>query len=95
MKNVTLGRMLVCLLLPVSLSAVACGGGEDPITADNVTLEQCEELFGEADEAPAAGGSDDGAVEGDYDDDGDADDDDDAIKERCDELMAEDDGSAE
>jgi hypothetical protein len=93
MKNVTYGRILVCMLAPFGLLTVACGGGDDEITAENITLEQCEEIFGEgsddaaADAGDAAGGA--GSLPGDYDEDGDEDEDDDAIEERCVELMAE------
>lgn len=90
MQKLTYSRVMMALLLPFGMLTVACGDGEDdPITAENVTLEQCEEIFSEDADAgeDAAGGA--GAVEGDYNDDGVADEEDDAIKERCDELMAD------
>lgn len=75
------------VLLALSMTAVACKG--EKLTAENVTLEECEELFGESD-APS-----EEAKAGDYDDDGDEDEDDEAIAERCDELLKEAEASQE
>jgi hypothetical protein len=86
MIEMTYPRIAAVLVLPLAMLAVACGGEDDPITADNVTLEQCEELFPE-DGGDAAGGA--GALDGDYDDDGDEDEDDTAIEDKCVELMAD------
>jgi hypothetical protein len=86
MMKLTYAPLMAAMTL--GFMTVACGGGDDPITAENVTLEQCEELFGEdAGGDVAAGGA--APVEGDYNEDGVADEEDDAIKEKCDELMAE------
>lgn len=93
MKKMTYRLVSTMLVLPLSLVSVACGGGDDGLTAENVTLEECNDLFSE-DEAEAPAESDDEdseeMLEGDYDADGDEDEDDEAIKERCEELMAED-----
>lgn len=90
MKRMTYRFGSVCLALVLSLSSVACGNGEK-LTADNVTLEECESLFEESDVADSS----EEAESGDYDDDGDEDEDDEAIAERCDELLEEADGSEE
>lgn len=86
MMKLTYAPLMAAMTL--GLVTVACGDGEDPITAENVTLEQCEELFGDDADEVAAGGA--APVEGDYNDDGVADEEDEAIEEKCDELMAED-----
>jgi hypothetical protein len=88
MKRMTCRFGSVCLVLSLSLAAVACGNGEK-LTAENVTLEECEALFEEGDAEEAS----EDAEAGDYDDDGDEDEDDEAIAERCDELLEEAEGS--
>jgi hypothetical protein len=65
-------------LLSLALLTLACSS---KVTAKNVTLEECKDLF--PDYAPQS------EAERDYDDDGDYDDDDDAIKDRCCELLDE------
>jgi hypothetical protein len=77
----------VAVAASVALLSVACGGSDDPITAESVTLEQCEEIFDPTAEAEEPAEGEDEPVEGDFDADGDADEDDTAIEERCDELM--------
>lgn len=78
MKNFAYTKATALIAIPCAMLLAACGGGDD-LTAENITVEECEELFGE--------GAED--VEGDYDDDGDTDEDDTAIEERCVELMAD------
>jgi hypothetical protein len=72
----------ISLVMAVALFSVACG--DKGVTAENVTVEECEELFPED-------GTDES--EGDFDDDGDADEDDVAIEDRCVELLAEGDAA--
>lgn len=96
MKKMTYRLVPTLLALPLALVSVACGDGKEGLTAENVTLEECNDLFGEDDTEASSEGEDvdsEEMLEGDYDADGDEDEDDDAIKERCEELMADDDAS--
>lgn len=97
MKKMTYRLFPVLLAFPLALASVACSGGDEGVTAENITLDECRDLFTEeADDTSEAEDDDSEAtLAGDYDADGDEDDDDDAIKERCEELMAEDNASAD
>jgi hypothetical protein len=94
MKKMNYRLVAILLAFPLALSAVACGEKEG-LTAENVTLEECNDLFPEEETADASEAEEDEMLEGDYDADGDEDKDDEAIKERCEELMAEDDEAEE
>lgn len=96
MKKMTYRLVPSLLALSLALFSVACGDGKEGLTAENVTLEECKDLFGEADTEASSEALDEDSEEmlpGDYDGDGDEDEDDEAIKERCEELMAEDEAS--
>jgi hypothetical protein len=82
MKMTQIRLASLTLLSCVSLSTIACSS---ELTAENITLEECQEIFGEDAAEP-----DKDAVEGDYNEDGTADEGDEAIAERCIELMTED-----
>jgi hypothetical protein len=80
-KMSKLPSIRLTLLSCLSWSTIACNS---ELTAENITLEECQEIFGEDAAEPEKG-----AVEGDYNEDGTADDEDEAIFERCVELMTE------
>lgn len=81
MKLTKIRYASLTLLSCISLSMIACGS---ELTAENITLEECQEIFGEDAAEP-----EEDAVEGDYNEDGTADEEDEAIAERCIELMTE------
>lgn len=98
MKKMTHHLVPVLLAFPMSLVAVACSGNNEGVTAENITKEECDDLFaeGEAEDTSESEEVDaEETLEGDYDADGDEDEDDDAIEERCEELMAEEDEAAD
>lgn len=80
MKKMTYRAGSAVMMVSLSLASVACGGG-DKVTAENITLEECQDLF--------EGASSEEAEETDYDGDDDVDDDDAAIADRCGELLEE------
>ncbi len=94
MKMMTYRVTAVVTAASFALLSVACSGSDDGLTAENITVEECADLFPaddgteEDDDADEDSDSEE-MLEGDYDADGDVDEDDEAIEERCVELMAE------
>jgi hypothetical protein len=92
MKNRTYKLLPALMAVPFAFLTVACGG--DEVTAENITLEECNDLFGEVAESESTDedAESEDMVEGDYNGDGEADSDDEDIAKKCEELMAEDAG---
>lgn len=99
MKMMTYRTVAILMAAPFALLSVACSGSEDGLTAENITLDECVDLFpeeGDDAEEDMDEDSDGGEMlEGDYDADGDVDDDDEAIENRCEELMSDEESSDE